>query len=131
MIREKRIIRVHLGVPMGIRKGLLARTSGIPIPLTITLDRERFHLREYVIKTALTSEDRPLTDQEEDHIIHITRALKREYPECWSRRPRSDYCLGIIRAARTLLNLIDRHEQRSDRQDIEDLKRWVEYGKKL
>lgn len=116
---------------MSIRRGLFNRTSGVPMPLTIPLNGKRFHLREFVIQIALVSEDRELTDEEESKIIEVMKALKHAFPNCWKQPLGSDHCLGILRAVRTLLNLLNKPDQRSRKQEVEDLKRWLDYGKAL
>ena len=116
---------------MTIKRGLMGRTSGIPIPVTISLLGKRFNLREFVIQTALESEDRPLKQQEEDKIIEVTRALRTEYPECWKINSETDQCKGIFRAVSILVNLLKRHPIRSRKKEIDDLKRWLEYGRML
>ena len=126
---------------MSFRNGILRSTSGIPIPLTIFLKGDRFSLREFVITMALKSEAGPLSDEEEDELIALLKDLKNEFPHCWKQKlssrtsgsdsSPSDHCVGIVRAAHTLISLIDRHQLRTRKDEVDDLKRWLEYGKKL
>lgn len=116
---------------MTVRRGVMDSTSGVAIPVTIFLVGEHFKLREFVITTALKSEDRPLTRQEEDRIIEVIQALRDEYQECWKIKSGTEQCRGILRAASTLINLLKRHPLQGRKTEIEDLKRWLEYGKKL
>ena len=116
---------------MTIRRGLMGSTSGIPIPNTVMINGERIMLREFVIRHALTAENRNLTQGEKDRIIDITKSLRSEFPDCWKPHSQKIQCHGIRRAARILINLLDKHPSRSRKKEIKDLKRWIEYGKRL
>lgn len=131
LIGEKLIIGEEHRGPMTTPRGVMDSTSGVTIPLTILLVGEQFKLREFVITTALKSEDRPLTRQEEDRIIEVIQALRDEYPECWKFKSGTEKCREILRAATTLINLLKRHPLQGRKREIDDLKRWLEYGKKL
>ncbi len=109
----------------------MGRTSGVPIPLTLNLMGKHFKLREFVVSMVLESEKRPLSKKDGDRIIEVTRALRNEFSECWKIRKGTDHCTGIRRAARMLINLLKQHPIRGRNTEIEDQKRWLEYGRKL
>jgi len=116
---------------MNIRRGVMGSTSGIPIPVSVMINEERIMLREFVIRNALNAENRNLTQGEKDKVLKITRGLRTEYPECWRPHSQNGHCQGIQRAARILIHLLVRHPSRSRKKEIEDLRRWIEYGKRL
>jgi len=116
---------------MTIRRGLMARTSGVPIPVTLDIRGQRIKLREFVITTALASENRTLTKGEEESIFTIARSLRTEYSDCWKLHMNTQQCKGIQRAARILINLLYHHPRRGRKKEVEDLKRWIEYGKRI
>lgn len=105
-------------------------TAGISIPKIVNLSGREFGLREFVITHALNSEERKLRSEEEKEIIEVVRRLKKEYPECF-RATSTAYCRGIIRAVHLLISLLQHHPLPEYRRDIEDLKRWLDFGKKL
>lgn len=113
------------------KRGLFDRTSGASIPLTVTLAGDTFQLRDYVITLSLEAMSRSLTGQETDRIMEVTTLLRREYPECWKTGTHGDPCPGIVRACTTLMSLITRPGVRTRDKEIKDLKRWMEYGRKL
>lgn len=117
--------------PMTIRRGVMGSTSGIPIPITVMINDERIMLRKFVIRNALAAENRDLSQGEKDRILKITRGLRTEFPDCWKHHHQDQKCHGIRRAARILINLLVRHPSRSRKKEIKDLKRWIEYGKRL
>ncbi len=80
---------------------------------------------------ALEKEDRPLTPVEEKEILEITRVLKKEITECWTNIDPSQYCKGILRAVRMLVNLLEKRPREKHKQEISDLKRWLDYGRRL
>jgi len=106
------------------------RTAGVPIPAKVSLSGREFRLREFVIAHALTAEDRKLNPAEEKEIIDVIHRLKEEYSGCLDD-PSTQGCPGILRAVHILLNLLQRHPIPEYRKDIEDLKRWLEFGRRL
>ncbi len=109
----------------------MGRTSGVPIPMSVILKGKRFRLREFVIRMALEAEDRALTQLEEKEVLNVARSLRQEYPNCWDHQNTSTRCHGILRAARMLLSLLEKDQKRPSQREVEDLIRWLEYGKRL